>query len=156
MRKSLFFVLGGVVMLLVGSVMASDDNGLGIKVREVVFVDSDGVPLPECPFSDASFFIVSRGTVRGDLTGSITTCSNAAPDPVTGFLTLFGLFQIATDEETWTGSFNGRAADEGLTGEFIGRGTDDSTMRGRFTEVEPGTGTFLDQAVIISRSDDDD
>ena len=133
----------------------------GVKFKEVTFTDSStpmvGVKCPLAP--DLAFDRVDQGTVEGQLEGTITAClkftSGLVPQAS-------GLFEIATADVTWTGTFLSFVA-FGLTGgvlatgEFFADGTDGTKLRGSFTQFQIGDPSqdppvpdrFLDRAIII-------
>jgi hypothetical protein len=75
-----------------------------------------------------------------------------------------GVFQIATEDVTWTGNFQAFVA-PGLTGgvlatgEFFGDGADETKLRGTFSQFQIGNpeqglpDRFLDRAIIEPLSD---
>lgn len=102
---------------------------------------------------------MDRGIVEGQLEGTITACLKFASGLVPQ---ASGLFEIATADVTWTGTFLSFVAfglTEGVfaTGEFFGDGTDGTKLRGSFTQFQIGDPSqdppvpdrFLDRAIII-------
>lgn len=157
------------VLLLVGILVACTapapaDDHPGVKFKEVTFTDAStpsfNAPCPLAPPGSPNFSRVDTGTVEGQLPGTILACLQCAPGLVPQSS---GFFQIATDDVTWTGTFQAFVtptfpgeSDVLATGEYFGDGEDGTKLRGSFTQFQIGTGKqpdrYLNRAIIIRPS----
>jgi len=161
MQTSTVILMTLVLGLVARTAPAMAEEPLGVQVKEVTFTDSStprvDTPCPLAP--DLAFDRVDQGTVEGQLEGTITACLKFAEGLVPQ---ASGLFEIATVDVTWTGTFLsfvafGRMGGALATGEFFGDGTDGTKLRGSFTQFQIGDPSqdppvpdrFFDRAIII-------
>lgn len=132
-----------------------------VKVKEVTFTDSSTAQVnAPCPLAGNQLFDrVDTGTVEGQLQGTITACLAFAP-PGGPVPQAAGLFEIATQDVTWRGTFQafvafGQAGGVLATGDYFGDGDDGSKLRGTFSQFQIGDplhdprDRFVNRAIII-------
>jgi len=167
MQTSTVILMTLVFGLVARTAPAMAEEHRGVKVTEVTFTDSStprfGATCPLAP--DLAFDRVDQGTVEGQLEGTITACLKFASGLVPQ---ASGLFEIATADVTWTGTFlsfvaSGLTGGVLATGEFFGDGTDGTKLRGSFTQFQigdplqdpPVPDRFFDRAIIIQPQNGD-